>query len=266
MAGGILTRTAPTRVEFPFEALEPASASVKRALEREALRVNDRYLEEFLEKYAFCPYSREGRRKGQVHRYVHYCDSHDPESLIELMQEVAADPQQVVVQVIMPGIDVSPEDWIRFGKELTDYGHAKLGGPNVLACAPLHPALPYNTLNPEAMIPLFRRTPDPTIQWVRLDGLAAIYEGRGGDTVFVDVNSIGDYMEHVSPPVNLYERIAQTNAAMAKRMSFEVIEALLGSIATDARKSYARVLLEADPQTTPSGDADRVDVDHTPES
>ncbi len=256
MAEDFLTRAAPTHIEFPFEALEPATASVKKRLEREALRVNDRYLEEFLEKYAFCPYSREGRKKGQVHRYVHYCDSHDPGSLVELMHKVAADPQQVVVQVIMPLIDASPEGWIRFSQELTDYGHARLGGPSVLACAPLHPELPYNTLNPEAMIPLFRRTPDPTIQWVRLDGLASIYEGRGGDTVFVDANAIGDYMEHVSPQVNLYERIAETNAAMAKRLSFEVIEALLGSIARDARQSYARVLLEGDPEATHSAGAE----------
>ena len=255
MADSVLTRAAPTRVEFPFEALEPATAAVKERLEREALRVNDRYLEEFLEKYAFCPYSREGRKKGEVHRYVHYCDSHDPEPLVELMHQVAADPQRIVVQVIMPVIDVSPEEWIRFGQELTDYGHAKLGGPSVLACAPLHPELPYNTLNSEAMIPLFRRTPDPTIQWVRLDTLAEIYDGRGGDTVFVDANAIGDYMEHVSPQLNLYERIAETNAAMAKRLSFDVIETLLGSIASDARESYARVLLEADPEAPLAGAA-----------
>ncbi len=254
----IVTRKPPSHLDFPFDPLEPAAEILREHMQSEALRVNRRYLEEFLEKYAFCPYSRGGRRKNTVHQYVYYCDSHDAAPLVQLMAEVARDPQQVVVQVIMPAIQVAPDDWIRFSHDLTAYGHAQLGGAAVLACAPLHPELPYNTEGPEAMIPLFRRTPDPTIQWVRLDGLAAIYEGRGADTVFVEAKSILDYLATASTRPNLYQRIAETNAAMAKRLTFPVVEALLREIARDAQKSYARIFLAADPtvhSTTPTGDA-----------
>ncbi len=254
----VVTREPPSHLNFPFDPLEPAAEILLEQMQSEALRVNRRYLEEFLEKYAFCPYSRGGRRKNTVHQYVYYCDSHDAAPLVQLMAEVARDPQQVVVQVIMPAIQVAPSDWIRFSHDLTAYGHAQIGGAPVLACAPLHPELPYNTEGPEAMIPLFRRTPDPTIQWVRLDGLAAIYEGRGADTVFVEAKSILDYLATASTRPNLYQRIAETNAAMAKRLTFPVVEALLREIARDAQKSYARIFLAADPtahSTTPTRDA-----------
>ena len=37
---------------------------------------------------------------------------------------------------------------------------------SALACAPLHPALPFVETSMYGMVPLFRRAPDPTIQWV----------------------------------------------------------------------------------------------------
>ena len=40
-------------------------------LEQEALRINDRYLHEFIEGSSFCPYARQGRRAGQTQRYVY---------------------------------------------------------------------------------------------------------------------------------------------------------------------------------------------------
>lgn len=250
----LVTRQPPSSLEFPFEALEAAPQALREQMEREALRVNCRYLEEFLEKYAFCPYSRGARKKNTVSHYVYYCDSHDPAPLVRRMAAIAADPQQVVAQVIFPAVDVTPKDWIRFSHDLTAYAHAQIGGGAVLACAPLHPELPYTTSCAEGMIPLFRRTPDPTIQWVRLDGLAAIYKGRGGDTVFVEPSSIMDYVATASTRPDLYQRIAETNAAMAKRLTFPIVEDLLADIARDAQKSYARIFLGVDPAATTAAD------------
>ena len=111
-----------------------------------------------------------------------------------------------------------------------------------MAVAPLHPELRYNQSTPEALIPLFRRTPDPTIQWVRLDALEGIYAGKESDTVFVDVAAIDEYMAHSANRTPLYETIAKANAAMAKRLSTPTVEALLADIATDAAQSYEKIL------------------------
>lgn len=238
----LVTKVRPDRVDFPFTALPRISTEVRSALEREAFRANDRYLHEFLEKYAFCPYSREARRKGEVHRYLHYCDQLDARPLVELMHQIAGDPRQVVAQVILPCIQVTAPDFARFVHQLTDFAHAEMGTRDVLAVAPLHPALSFNEATPEALIPLFRRTPDPTIQWVRLDALESIYEGRENDTVFVEAGAIDAYLAKNPKKTPLYETIAKTNAAMTKRLSVDVVVALLKDIADDAHGSYARLL------------------------
>jgi hypothetical protein len=238
----LVTKVRPERVDFPFAALPAVSAETKAALERDVFRANDRYLNEFLEKYAFCPYSRDARRKGEVHRYMHYCECLDPRPLVELMHRIAGDSTHVVAQVMLPCIDVTAPDFARFVHQLTDFAHAELGGRDVLAVAPLHPALNFSQTTPEALIPLFRRTPDPTIQWVRLDALESVYAGRESDTVFVEASSIDAYLEKNPKKAPLYETIAKANAAMTKRLSVDLVVALLEEIANDASVSHRRIL------------------------
>ena len=234
---------APTEVRAPFEPLPKISVAARGSIAAEANRVNDRYLDEFLEEYAFCPYSRPGRKRGEVFRYVHYFDDADLEPVLELFTQIAADPRQVVAQVIFPAIEVEPKPWARFCHQLTALGHTRVEGGPFLAVAPLHPRLRFNDKNEATLVPLFRRTPDPTIQWVRLDGLASIYEGRGNDKIFVDIDAIPSLLEQPER-TPLWDQIAQTNMAMARRLSIPTVEALLADIAEDARLSYERVLSE----------------------
>lgn len=229
----------------PYQALPPISVRLRAALEKEALRLNDRYLHEFIEEYAFCPFARAGRQAGQTSRYFFYADTLSVEPILEIMRKVAADPQQVVAQVIMPLIDVAPEAWIRFVNDVTALGHARMGGPPALAFAALHPALAYNDRNPFALVPLFRRAPDPTIQWARLDALAGLYAGRDSVDRYLDEDDVGSFMHAASPPrPALYDRVTETNAKMAHHMSLAKVEAMVTSFADDARRSYQRLLLE----------------------
>ncbi len=231
----------------PFEPAPHVSAATRDAIVKTALRVNERYLHEFIEEFSFCPFARGGRVAGQTTRYVHYADTTDVAPLVALMHRIAADPKQVVAQVILPIVQVTPADWVRFCDELTAYAHEMLGGPPVLAFAALHPALPYNTDNPQATIPLFRRSPDPTIQWVRLDALSALYEGRNAEDRYVDPAEMMAYVvrtAHARP--SLYDRVADTNAKMARHIGLARVEQLLAAYATDARQSYERLLLADD--------------------
>ncbi len=239
-------RDAQRDLVFPFEALDPLDATTKRAIEEAALRANDRYLHEFIEDFSFCPFAREGRKAGTTERHVFIADSLDPLPLFELMRDIAARPKILVAQVIMPLIEVSPRDWRTFCHGLTGAANAFIGEPESMAVAPLHPDLPYTTTNPSTLLTLFRRAPDPTIQWVRLDGLAAIYKGRGGETVVLSPAQICEML--IAPPrrqPNLYDRIAETNMAMARRLGFEKVEAMLRGYSDDAAAEYRRILLEA---------------------
>ncbi len=234
----------PEPLSFPFEALPPISAAGLEAIKEHALRVNHRYLIEFIEEYAFCPFSREGRRKGQTTRYVYYIDRLEAAPLIELMHQIAADPKQAVAQVIFPIIEVAPLDWVNFCTELTAAAHALLPGRDVLALAALHPGLAFKTLNPFSLIPLFRRAPDPTIQWVRLDALEAIYEGRKKGTTFVSLADVPKLVAAGRPKKPLYDRVAETNQSMARRLGIDKVVELLAEIHDDGRRSYARILAE----------------------
>lgn len=250
----ITSSTPAERVEPPFAPLAPLCCpALATQLEVEALRANDRYLHAFIEEYSFCPFARGGREAGQTKRYVHYADAASPEELVdglvELMLRIAADATQVVAQVILPLIEVEPEPWIRFCDELTALGHARLrdagSGPAVLAFAALHPRLAYSDQNAFAMVPLFRRAPDPTIQWVRLDGLEKIYEGRDSEVRFVDPANVLEFLRDAPPPrPPLYDRIAETNRKMARRMGLPRVEAMLAEYHADAQRAYQRVLLE----------------------
>lgn len=217
--------------------------SLRDAILAEALRANNRYLEEFLEAYAFCPFARGGRLAGTSIRRTHYYDGKEPDALLEMMVEVAADKDRVVTQVILPLIDVAPQSWRDFCHLLTDRGHERLGGDPVLAVAPLHPNLSYQVTNANTVITLFRRTPDPTIQWVRLDALAEIYEGRTGSERFVPPERVLEVLLQGPARPGLYERIAETNLAMARRLGFENIERLLREISEQAQENYKRLIL-----------------------
>ncbi|HMY59200.1 MAG TPA: hypothetical protein PK472_13145, partial [Pseudomonadota bacterium] len=72
--------TAPERARAvrlcpPFEPLGPMTDKTRARLTEESLRVNDRYLREFIEGSSFCPYARQGRRAGQTQRHVYLAET-----------------------------------------------------------------------------------------------------------------------------------------------------------------------------------------------
>jgi len=232
---------------IPFESLPPISPETKAAIESAALESNDRFLETFLEPNSFCPFSRGGRQRGQTVRFVYYADTTDLTPLLDRMADAARDPSKLVIQVIVPMIEVSAEAWSRFCHEVTAVGNDRLrdgpgNGDNLYAVAPLHPELRYSSSNPFALIPLFRRTPDPTIQWVRLDALESLYSGRTGDTVYADLDDLESFL--AKPRRNpLFDRIAETNMKMALRLGIPEVERSLRDLARSAQDRYARILL-----------------------
>ncbi len=225
-----------------FDPLPDLTDLQRDALAREAQRVNERYLVEFVEEYGFCPFAKKGRRLGQIYRYVHFAETESVATLVALMQKIAADPAQVVVQVVLPMIDVAPDAWRRFVSDLTDFANLPLARDDRMGCAALHPLMPYSDLNPFSMLTLFRRSPDATIQWVRLDAVRALYAGRSGGTQLMTLAEADEWLKR--PPMTpLYDRIAITNARMARRLRLETIERLLAGYAADATDRYHRVLL-----------------------
>lgn len=226
----------PDDLELPYVPRPAVPEPTRRAIEAIALRANDRYLTEVIERFAFCPYSREGRQNGETRRVVYRPDSTSVDALVEEMER-AIDSGAAVTQVIFPGVVVDADAFSRFAIALTDIGHRR-HGDEVFAVAPLHPDLEFGDEG-HAMVPLFRRAPDATIQWVRLDSLAAIYEGREGNDTYLPPEEIFEFLAaHPKGKPRLYDRICDTNAAMAHRLGVPEVVSMLRAITDEARASY----------------------------
>ncbi|OIP30970.1 MAG: hypothetical protein AUK47_23650 [Deltaproteobacteria bacterium CG2_30_63_29] len=237
------TRVVLEAPALPFAPLPELDADTERAIKAAALVANERYLNEVIEEHSFCPFARGGRAQGLTVRFVHYFSGNDVAPLVEVMKQIAENPNHVITQVIFPMLEVSALDWMRFCQDVTRFCNAQLGTEaEVYAVAPLHPALPYAASNPFSLIPLFRRAPDPTIQWVRNDGLKGIYAGRERDTRFVDLDELDAFLEKKRRPP-LFDYIAQTNLKMANRLGIQNVDRALAEVSQTAQKSYANILL-----------------------
>lgn len=210
------------------------------AAQQAALSANDAYLQRFIEGHNLCPYAREGRRRGETHRHVHFQTTTDIEQLLVLFEHCVADPTCVVMQVIFPDLQVDAAAWIAFCHRATKLCHLRLGGPDVMANAALHPCLPYHQATPYALIPLFRRAPDPTIQWVRLTHLEKLYEGRAKGSTFIDPAQIVDFLQ-AKVSKSLYDRVAETNQQTALEMGVENLEQQLHALYVDTQQHYRRI-------------------------
>lgn len=240
-------REPPPMPVIPAEPLPPLDAETKRRIRAITLAANDRYVQAFLEEYSICPFSRGGRLQGQTVRYVHFAESTDATPVAELMATVAAQPDKVVAQVIFPMLDIAPDAFRQFCHDITSAANARLGPLETYAVAPLHPGLSYNPHDPYTIIPLFRRSPDPTIQWVRLDALESIYAGRSDKDVYVHPSEIAAYLAKPKKKP-LFDTIAETNLKMAMRLGINRVEEILDEISLSTREACKRVLLgEEDP-------------------
>jgi nitrite reductase/ring-hydroxylating ferredoxin subunit len=230
----------------PFQPLPPLDDLTRQQLGAVAEAAYDRYLMAFLEEHSLCPFARGGRRRGMTTRVAYVAQSSDAQPLIDIALAAAPDAAKAVVALILPAIDVEPEAWRLFAVGITNAVNAVHAGGPVYSVAALHPDHPYSAQSPLALVPLFRRAPDPTMQLVRLDALEAVYEGRSGKDVYVPPELIPEVLSRPAPP-SMFDRIAETNMKMAQRLGIGRLERDLRVIHEETRRNYQRLLLHGDP-------------------
>jgi hypothetical protein len=154
--------------QVPADGHEPDSPEVAAALAR-----NDRYLSEFIEALAICPYARTCRETGRLHREVRLDPTLDPVRIAARVRELEALQDVEVALLIFSGAGISVEARA-FERFITDVRSAYEKGRNPLRDGPLgyfvvafHPELPMQLTNPDVAVRFMRRSPDPTIQLVR---------------------------------------------------------------------------------------------------
>jgi hypothetical protein len=201
----------------PADGTEPDPPEVAAALAR-----NDRYLREFIEGLAICPYARTCRETGRLHREVRLDPTLDPVRIAERVRELEALTDIEVALLIFPFTGAAGVEPRAFERFITEVRTAYEKGRNPLKDGPLgyfvvafHPELPMQLGNPDVAVRFMRRSPDPTIQLVRPGAIERVQRAS-------------------REPDTLSRRIAEAGLRAVQAGGAERIAALLASMRADA--------------------------------
>ena len=222
------------------------------ALEREARRVYARYQREIVEALKVCPWAERARIDGHVEVTVMRESQEtlraNPSLALAALARHAAREETQIGLLVFPRITWSRnqfERWVGELREVSQSTHRERGGRAPFALAAFHydARAPREGATPYQWVPFLRRTPDPTIQAVRIDVLEEL-RGEGEGKHFVDPDTIEDIKSFLTGPLKkpLHERVAGANANMLARIGAENFAATVEDIKADRDRSYAPLL------------------------
>ncbi len=176
------------------------------SIEAEALARNERYLREFVEALELCPFARRCRESGRLARRV-LRGGRPGESTAAAVRELeATDEEQVeVALLIYPEL----EGGVRALEDLRDEVRRSL---RLFHCVAFHPELPMDLSDENRAVSFLRRSPDPTLQLVRIATLDRVRSGRPTGSVYLDPSKLSaDELRSLQPAVTVSEQIARAN-------------------------------------------------------
>lgn len=210
-------------------------------LEAEALRIYRRYQKEVVEALSLCPWAEKADADGNVRIAITLDDG--IEAVDAWVESLAGDDAVHVGLIVLPLSDRGRKAHDRFVAEVRERHAAAHGGSPPMAMAAFHFDAEPNLETPARLVPFIRRSPDPTIQLVRLSVLAELRAPFQTGTGYVDLSrqSIVDLL--ASPPKKpLHERIAQHNHDTVSSIGPETFSKKVEDIRRDRDASYARIL------------------------
>jgi hypothetical protein len=231
---------------------EPPPLASDDDIVREVVRIYVRYAQEVVERFDFCPWATRARREGAAEPHVLLGqDPNDFSASLQLIQALAARPSISVGLLIYPRFDFGRLDFEHFVRRLRQAdGEQHAPGQIPFAMAAFHPLADPNLEDAERLVPFVRRSPDPTIQLVRCDALAAVRGEPTNGTSLVEtwMMSPAGLNTHTVPGVR--ERIALNNLKTVREVGPAAIDALLADIERDRVQSYTRLGLTPSPRVT----------------
>jgi hypothetical protein len=213
----------------------------EQALEREALRVYRRYVVELVEAFDLCPWAAPARRDGHVAEQVILAENtSDPQKSLTQIAALDKQPHIEVALFIYPDLELDRLSFERFARGLREQDAARYApGEIPFAMAAFHPDAPVELDDPERLIPYLRRTPDPTIQLVRLSALARVRSKHPEGTSFIDVEALVSSVAFAPNKPSLRQKIAQNNLETLLKVGPATLDAVLADIRRDRDESYA---------------------------
>jgi hypothetical protein len=222
---------------------QPDSAG-DRARISEALRIYRRYQLEFVEALNLCPWAERARLDGHVAERVLLEPQDFVAESLRVIDELSPLKEIEIGLIIFAGYRCPRATFERQVAAMIDAdaerGRATLSSP-AFACAAFHPEATPITSHAERLVPFLRRSPDPTIQLVRVTALERVRKGFSEGTHFFDPMQINLKQPPPKRELPLRERIAKANLDTIEQIGLVRAEAILSDIFADRDASYARV-------------------------
>lgn len=214
-------------------------------LEQEALRVYRRYESEVVNALGLCPWAERARREGRVRDHV--VDARDQatalDAVLAAVESIGREPSVEIGLVLLPRLHLGRDAFERFVASVRTRDAARHPyGATTMALAAFHPDAKVDLDSPERLVPLLRRTPDPTIQAVRTSVLERLRRGDGHGTALVNLDQIAAdslALESLVEERPLSARVAQANLASVHARGPAELIALLDDIRRDRDRAYA---------------------------
>lgn len=196
-----------------------------------ALERNDRYVREFVEALRICPYAKQCRETGKLHRRVLF----GPDEALPAIREIEALPADSV-EVALLIFPFAPAGSEQAARDFESFCAGLRPQLSSFYCVAFHPDLPRDLLDAHRAVQFIRRSPDPTLQLVRASVLRAVRGANDGGTRVLDPASMTlEQLMAVHSPLSLADRIAEANLATLQQVGPDRIESLLGSLREDKR-------------------------------
>jgi hypothetical protein len=199
------------------------------------LRINERWIREFVEAHSICPFAAGAMRGGSVARRVVLARAPEAAAVEAraLAGELARDQAIEVGLVIFPSLALDVDEFDRFCQPLRTSERALVG-------AVFHPDARYGLGSPAQAVGFFRRAPDPTLQLVRVSALDAVRGAtRGGKFLFDWSAEAWTELMRRHDKLPTSDRIARDNFELV-RDKMSQLQAILDEIRSDRDRSYQR--------------------------
>ncbi len=205
----------------------------------ETLRLYQRYQLEIVEALNLCPWAKRARLDGHVRQWVSVSEAPTTDEVLAKIDEWTQDETVEIGLAIFPRYSVSRSEFERFANSVMDADARRSGlrSPTFVLAA-FHPDADCDTNSAERLIPFLRRTPDPTLQIVRVSALERVRHGETAGTQFIDTSNLDlSTLSFTSGGPPLRDRVASANLSTIQQLGVERARGLIEDIHRDRARS-----------------------------
>jgi hypothetical protein len=138
---------------------------------------------------------------------------------------------------IYPRLTLAPRAFDAFAARLRESEQEARGGRALYVAATFHPDYPFDARSAAALVPFLRRSPDPSIQWIRLEVVEQAREGHG-KFLFDFSPAAWAELERRRDHPSVTDRIGADNQKRVADLGRDHFEAIYQAIRDDRARTY----------------------------